>query len=116
VLADRARGGPEPRVREIGRAGPLPAIAEQRGSYSRLDRAGVVELDARRRVMASGDRFPLELGRQPRPGPLREGVGLVVGYVGDWRAPVALAPAGQRELPIIAPVERGLDPLGDDPG
>src|SRR5690606_39141305 len=62
-----------------------------------------------------GCRFPLALGRQPRPRPARVSIRLVVAYVDDRSGLDERAHASQgvlEELPVrLDPVERGANPL-----
>src|SRR5207248_11547895 len=96
--------------------GPFPDVAEDSaaglGSYC----ACAIELIAEPRIGGTGEALPLGFGRQPRPGPAGEGVGLEIADVGDGRGPVDCAAAAEREFgPAVAPVQWRRDLLALDP-
>lgn len=121
VLADRAGQRPEAGIGVVGKAGPLPDLADHlqqpvaRGGRDRVRVRRVVS-GCRPRLRCGGG-SPLELGRQPGVGPLRVGGGLVEAQVADRLGRVERAPAHQREHcrafgVELAPVERRLPAAG----
>src|SRR4029453_16516909 len=112
IFANGAVGSPEAWVGQIGAGGPLPDIAEQSAARARDDRSGLVELVAEPRGGRAGEILPFGFGRQPRPGPAREGVSLIKRNVRNRRSAVDFASAPQGEHGTIAtPIVRRLDAL-----
>jgi hypothetical protein len=121
IFADRACGGAEARIGEIGAHRPFPDIAEhlpQPGlspvaRRTRADGACFVELVAAGGVAASRRRLPFPLGRQPRARPAGKSVGLIMADLACRRGGVDRMQTIQREggpvRTVMTPVERGLD-------
>ena len=85
VLADCPWGGAEARVRQVSGRRPLPNLAELAARPGNKG-AGVNRAGVEHGVIREGlsSVLPLRLGRQARPRPAGEGVGLVVADVRDW--------------------------------
>ncbi len=123
--------GWKPGIGEVGRAGPLPAVAVRlpqpaaggagRGSGLRVVGRSVREVADRVALAVLLDRvLPLGLGRQPLARPGRERVGLVVADVGDRQArvdrPGAVQGVLEPDAVDLVPVERRAPALVVDPG
>ena len=123
VFAHGARSRLEARIGQIGRAGELPAIAEQAFAAAGQRRRGGVELVPAARIvrlrlpfLPARDRFPFEFGGQPLARPTGEGIGLEIGDMRDRCIRVARLPAGMGEMLALAPVERRSDCVFAHPG
>src|SRR5688500_18778209 len=133
IFADRALLRPEAGIGKEGAHRPLPDVAEhlagpaltaEKAALALLGRArphrsGLVELVAAERIERGGGGLPFRLGREPRAGPAREGVGLVIGDVADRLGGIDRMHAVEAEaVPAFAgapPVQRRLDAIGAHP-
>src|SRR5580698_6904395 len=103
VFAHRAGCRPEARIRGVAARGPLPGVAEdpvvpQHGAWVRRPaREEVVAEKVRALAAGQRDGLPLGLGRQPHPGPVREGVGFVVAHMAHRLVGVDWSQARKRE-------------------
>src|SRR4051794_25208885 len=106
----------EARIGQVRARGPLPHVPDEVGPGNTwMDAVGVEQLAAQVRTLR-GRRLPLELARQPRTGPARERVRLVVRDVHDRLARDDRPPAGEGErrpgavllLPVPRTVQGGL--------
>src|ERR1700741_5573195 len=90
--------GREAGIGEVGGTGPLPYTAERAAARPGEDGSGAIELVSNAWVVRCEGGLPFSFGREPRPGPAGEGVGLIMADVGNRRGGVEVPSSGGGKL------------------